>query len=255
MARFSIGAAWDEAIGFLRRESGILAPVSMATFGVGAILLSLAIPEGVAPGTKPVMSSHVLLVVPAMLALMLGNLAVSLIALNPGVSVAESLRRAGQRLPYLIAATMLLVIFLFCALILVSLIATPFAGNVATAMAVLTPIVAILLIVFAAPSLLLPPIVAMEPVSPFGALRRVWALGQGNLPRIFAVLCLGVIVMMTMSLIATLVITVVSKLLVVAIGQPALVALIGDIILAGISALMSLMISLYVAFAYRQLAG
>jgi hypothetical protein len=63
------------------------------------------------------------------------------------------------------------------------------------------------------------------------------------------------LVMMTVSLIATVVVTVVTKLLASLLGQAALVSLVGDILLAGIGALLSMSVALYVAFAYRRLAG
>ena len=255
MASFSVGTAWDAMVGFVRRENNILAPVAMATFGVGAILLSQALPDGIAPGTTPVASARMFLMIPAMLALILGNLATSLLVLSPGSSVAEILRRAAMRLPVMVATGLLLGVFFFLGLVIISILVTPFAGNLATATLILTPLVSILLILFAAPALLLPPIIAIEPVSPIGALRRVLALVRGNFVRLFAVLCLCVVVMLTVSLIATVVVMVLTKLMMLVVGQSAIVALVGDIVLAIVSALMSMAIALYVAFAYRELAA
>ena len=254
MASFSIGAAWDEMVAFVRRENGIVTPVAMATFGIGAILLSLAFPEGLAPAAAD-STGRALLILPAMLALMFGNLTLSILALSPGLSVADALRRATMRIPTMIVAGLLLGGILLAAILVLSVVIIPFAGNVATATAIVAPLVAILFIALAVPSLLLSPIVAMEAVSPMGALRRVAALVRGNFARLCAVLAVVILVMMTVSLIATVVVMVVTKLLALLFGQAALVALIGDIVLAAISALLSLAVALYVAFVYRQLAS
>jgi hypothetical protein len=166
-------------LAFVRKENAIVIPVSMATVGIGAVLLSLAMPETLAPGGAPVASVALLLLFPAMLAVVLGHLSLSVLALSPGTSVADALRRAVLRLPVMLGAAILLGLILIGILLIISIIVAPFAGNITTATAILTPLVALSLIAVSAPSLLLPPIVAMEAVSPLGALKRVVALARG----------------------------------------------------------------------------
>lgn len=255
MATFSIGAAWDKMTGFVRRESGLLVPVSMATFGLAAVLFSFAMPEGVDPVSAKVSGGQVLLIIPVMLLLALGNMAVTILALTPGTSVAEALRRAVVRLPILVGAAFILGFAMCVALLIVTIIIAPFAGTGVAAAAIILPFAFLLVLVFAVPMLLLSPVIAMEETSPITSLRRVIELARGNISRLFISVSVVTMVTMLISLIATVVIGALAKLLALAIGQPMLVGLIGDIILAGISALLSMANAAYIAFAYRQIAG
>jgi len=255
MASFSIGAAWEDMVGFVRRESGILVPVSMATFGVAAMLLAFVVPQGLTPGSPPPPDAGMLLMIPAMLLLALGNLAVTILALVPGTSVGEAFRRAALRLPRMIAAGLLLCLVLMCALLLASVVVAPFARNVTTAALIITPVVVILLFAFAVPAVLLSPVVAIESVSPVGALRRVAELARGNVVRLFAIICLVILMTLTVSLIATVVITAVVKLATLVSGALSFVTVLGDIVLAAISALLSMANAAYIAFAYRRMLG
>jgi hypothetical protein len=253
MASFSISAAWEDMIGFMRRESGLLVPLSMATFGVAGMLASLAVPAPIQPGAAAAPSLNLLLLLPALLLLTVGNMAVTILALTPGSSVAEAMRRAAVRLPVIVGAAFLLACALLVAILIVAIAMTPLLGSSAATLG--TAIGLLLGLAAGVPMLMLSPVVAMEPVSIIGAFRRVIQIVRGHISRLFAVLCVMIIVTLSVSLIATIVVTSVAKLLSMAMGQPMLISLIGDIILAAVSALLSMANATYVAFAYKRLAS
>jgi hypothetical protein len=127
MAGLSIDEVWDDARHFFMRERGLLLPLGFATFGLAALIGGIAIPAPDKPGEPLPPGSWMFVLVPILLLVLLGYLAVSRMALRPQISVAEALRDALRLLPR--AAGMLLSIgIVFVAL---SLIAGLVAGILA----------------------------------------------------------------------------------------------------------------------------
>lgn len=255
MASFSISAAWDDMIGFVRRESSLLVPVALATFGAAGMLMSFAMPKDMPSDAAPVIDARIWLLIPVLLLLGLGNLSVNILALTPGTSVGEALRRGALRLPAMIGAAALFGLAFLIVLIVASIIVVPIAGSAAAGATLLMPIAVLLMLVLGVPALLLSPVIAIEARSPVVAFRRVFELSKGHSLRLFTVLCTLMLVTLSISLIASLVVTAVVKLFALVNGQEMLVELMGDLLLAGVSALLSMVNATYIAFVYRRLAS
>ncbi len=256
MAGFSIGAAWEEMIAFVRRESAILVPVAMATFGVGAIFISIALPdEAFTPGKPMHFDARTWLLLPAFLLILLGNVATAAIVLLPGMTVGEALRRSLAKMPIVVGVIAITGAALLFVMIIFGMILTPLTANSVQAAALLAPIVFAMLTMISVPMLLLAPVIAIEPLNPIATLRRLARLTKGNAGRLFAILCALLLINMTVSIIATVVIGALTKLAALTVGLPELITLIGDIVMAAISAGLAMAIGVYLAFVYRRIVG
>ena len=101
MANLSITAAWEESVAFVRREGRLLFPVSFML-----IALPVAVTEALTPasaaGQPPAGGAWLVLFPVALLLSAIGNVAITSLALRPGISVGEALRHGAARLPALL---------------------------------------------------------------------------------------------------------------------------------------------------------
>jgi hypothetical protein len=107
MAGISIGRVWDEAWAFLRAESALLVPVALATIGAAMLLLTQVIPDPV--NNRLPQGAWLLWLLPVYALMLTGVIAMSALVLRPGLSVAESFRLVVRRLPIAAAVAVLLV--------------------------------------------------------------------------------------------------------------------------------------------------
>lgn len=105
-----VAALWQETIGFIRRESALLVPLSLATLGLGDAgtnLIAGIIRSNAAAGEWA--SGAAIGLVFALLLSVLGQLAIMSLALSRGgLSVGEALRVATRRLPRIVLVSMLI---------------------------------------------------------------------------------------------------------------------------------------------------
>lgn len=99
MAGLSIDEAWDAARRFFTREHALLLPLGFATFGLAALIGGLAIPAPKAPGEPLSPGPWMFVLVPMLLLVTVGYLAISRMVLRAGISVAEALGDALRLMP------------------------------------------------------------------------------------------------------------------------------------------------------------
>jgi hypothetical protein len=109
MKRLSITTIWDETTGYLSREGALVAPIALATIGLSDAAASLI--TGTLPIVKPADTSAlpVISLLAVMILSLIGQMAILALALSPGTSVAEAMRKGLSRLPKLILVTLVLV--------------------------------------------------------------------------------------------------------------------------------------------------
>lgn len=263
MGSFSLGTVWEQTIAFLRRESGLLVPVALAIYGPAQVMLDL--------GLTAVMASHeaggrvlplqALLVLPGALLVLLGNMAVALIALRPGISVGEALTGALRRLgPALLAMLALFAMVAAVGIVIViaaTLGAVMFGGDprspaIAGQLRVLVFIPAIVVWVRMQ---LLPSVLAHEPLSPIAGIRRAWQLGRHHALRLIGVVLLTLFLGMVAALLETFVVGSLAELAKLALGEDSLPSLIQLLFNAAIEGLLGMAIAVYVALVYRAIAA
>jgi hypothetical protein len=203
MANLSITQAWNETVEFVRREAGLLFPVSFMLVSLPNALREALTPPPPLPGQLPPAGLWVLLIPVALVAAIIGNIAISYLALRPGSSVGEALRRGVARMPALLAAALLVGIvgaILFFILAIISFIVIPGAlpsapGSVPTqatinalvlAFALMLPI----LLFFGARLMMTTPAAAAESGGPFALIGRSWMLTADHVWKLIGFLLL-----------------------------------------------------------------
>ncbi|WP_340316987.1 hypothetical protein [Rhizorhabdus argentea] len=263
MTAFSLGTVWEETIAFLRRESALLIPVGLAIFGPMQILLALAIASAPAMRTTAGAGSanaQMLLVLPAMILAIYGYLAVSLIVLVPGISVGEALLGALKRAPAaLLAGLVVMSIWIVIAIGVVTagtLGAISFGSNPASpAMSTMFSLLIIIpMLVIMVRMLVAAPVLAMEQLGTAEALRRIWSLGRDNALRFAGFWVLFIFLQIMVAVVDLLVIGSLVQLLKLAVSDGELLMVVRTLISAGLQAMLSLVMAVYIALIYRRIA-
>ena len=200
MANLSITQAWNEASDFVRREAGLLFPISFMLLALPGALMEAVAPTPAGPGQMGGGALWLVLGIVSVIAGIVGNVAIAYLALKAGASVGEALRRGAARLPSLLGAAILIGIaflFLFLVVGVIFVLLIPGALAAAEGGATATPavITAILLsflvwlpvaIYFAARLALMTPIAAAESGGPFELIARSWRLTAPHVWRLVA---------------------------------------------------------------------
>lgn len=191
MPKLSLNQASEQAGRFFRRETVLVLPVAFATFGLGALLLALVTPAAPANGQPP-LGPWLLAFIPVVLAGLIGQFAIALLVLRPGISVGEALRGALAALPRALLVLLLLwvaaVVLLVGAMIVLGLIAIASGVN-ATSLTVATAIlVFVMLLGVAGRMLLIWPMLADREAGAVATVRAAFALGKGGTARLIVAL-------------------------------------------------------------------
>lgn len=263
MTAFSLGTVWEETIAFLRRESGLLIPVALAVYGPAQLLFDMGMQAAMAMrgAGEAAPSWQALLVLPGGLLMLLGNLAVSLLVLAPGISVGEALAAGLRRLPTALAAMLLLGVAILAVMLAIVVAAT--LGAITFKADPRSPVIASqLLVLIMIPIgllwlrlLLLPTVIAVEPLGAIDAIRRAWRIGRNNALRLFGVWLLLLFLSIVLAMIEMFVVGSLSELLKLAIGDAGLATAIRTIANAALEALLSMGLAVYLALVYRTLAS
>ncbi len=261
MTAFSLGTVWEETIAYLRRESSLLIPVALAIFGPAQVMLGLAMTATAEVQKAPVTPSLTsLLIIPASLLVMFGNIAIAVIVLSPGIRIGEALSRAGRALPRALLAILLLGLAIAVAAMIVGVVATVGAvmlGVNPKSPSIGGPLIALMSIpmfVLMVRMLLLAPVAAAEKLKPVELIRRSWDLGKGNVLRFAALWLLAMFLSFLVGAIERFVLGSIVELLKLAISEHEILEVIQLVIKAGIESLLALAMAVYLAFVYRKIA-
>ena len=262
MARLSITTAWNETVAFIGREAQLILPIAFLLLALPGAGLQLVMPTP-APGVTPEFPPIFLLLVPlAILAGMVGSIAITYLALRPGRSVGEALQRGLGRFLILFAASLLIGL---AALILLVPLLVLFAGSAAltaaTPAAAAGPMLRVLLIflvvmiAFWVRLLLMNAVAAAEDVGPIDIITRSWALTSGYFWKLlgFVLLLLLAALIVSVAISALL-----GILLFLAAGPPepgSVSMIVMMIVSALIQSVLSAIFLVLIARIYAQLAG
>lgn len=200
MAGLSITAAWNETAAFMGREGRLVLPVGFMLIALPGAIVQAATPTP-QPNQLPEPGLWLALVPFALVATLIGNLAISVLALRPGISVGEALQRGAARFLPVLGAALLVGLGSMLAMLPVVLLAA--GAAVALGIPALAAIPALLilpLLIFAWTRLLLAnPVGAVEAGGPIAILKRSWALTAGHFWQLLGFLILLLIAAMVAS--------------------------------------------------------
>jgi hypothetical protein len=189
MAKMSISRAWDETREVLAREGKLIGAVALALFVLPSLILNVTMPVA-SPGELPPAGPWLIVAVAALLASLIGQLAIIRLAIAPQVSVAEAIRHGVQRFLPALAAALLWVLPL-AVLFTVLVMALGTDPKTASGGAALGLIVLFIIAIYLAVRFILTTAVASaEPIGPVDILKRAWAMTAGNWWRLFGFLLL-----------------------------------------------------------------
>lgn len=267
-ARLSISdaTAWTQAL--LAREWRLTLPVALALIGLPALVVGQFVPDIPAmPPAGDVTAAYnaslqalrtvALFGLPVIVFMLLGLLAVSILAATPGVSVAEALKLAVRRFASLLGAVLLAAAIAFAA--------STTAGALLTAMIArggrLAPpqfalIVTAMILVMGAVATrfcLLTAVIGAEGGGPIAALRRSWLLSRGHFWRLYALLVVLATAMMLIPAIVQIVLGVLIVGIGRLIGQASLALELLQVVLASVNSAILMAAAVLIVAVYRQI--
>jgi hypothetical protein len=255
MARLSINEAWSETATFVKHEWQLIYPIGFLLIALPGALLRAAVPV-VVPGQLPEPGLWLALLPVAIVLTLIGNIAISRLALRTGTSVAESLQHGARRFFTLFLAALLTGLALMAValpvIILLAGIATA-SGNPAIAASGAILFLPIFAFVWTR-LILMTPIAAAEEGGPVAVIRRSWSLTAGNFWPLLGFLALLVLVALIVSMAVGVVF---GSIIVLAAGQPlpgTLSAWLILIVSALVQAMLSSVFAVVIARVYAQLA-
>ena len=243
----SIGTAWSEAAAFLSREKRLLAPLVLALMVVPTTVSQLVQPlnpMGDSAGLRPWMAIALV----ALLIGLVGQMAVSRLAMGADRSLGATIGLAVRRLPATIGAFVLFFLVASLALIPLIVVMTLAGGGAASASPAGGVNAVTLLVVFAlVPRILLAPALAMtEPRGPWALVKATWRSTRGHYWRLLAFFLLFLVASLVFAVAAS---SVVGSLATLALGKPEpfsvsrlLVALAGGLVQGVIATIYAAMI-------------
>lgn len=213
MPSLSITQAWNETASFVKRESGLLFPLAFMLVALPVALMEVFSPAPAAPGEVPAAGAWLLFVPLVMVTSMIGNLAISYLALRPGTSVGEAIGRGARSFFSLFGAALLLMVaagigFFIIAMVMVMIVPGAAAdaqsgvvtGPMATATLLTMLVLLPLLLFLGARLMLMTPIAADEQAGPIALITRSWALTRGNAWKLVGFMLLVLILVMVVSM-------------------------------------------------------
>lgn len=262
MANLSITTAWNETVAFISREAGLILPIAFLLLALPGAAMQLVMPTP-APGQTPEFPALLLLLFPvALVAGMVGSIAITFLALRPGQSVGEALQRGLARFLILFLASLLIAVAAAIVLIpLVLLLAGGAALSGGNPAALAGPLLLVLLVfVIAAIALwvrllLMTPVAAAENVGPIAIISRSWALTGGHFWKL-----LGFALMLLLAaIVVSVAISAVLGIIVFLVAGPPVPGSVSMIVMMIVSALIQSVLSavflVLIARVYAQLAG
>ena len=269
MANLSITTAWNEASAFVRREAHLLFPIAFLLGSLPGAAAQLLAPQQPAPGQAPEAGAWMLAVFVSVLIGFVASLAISWLALRPGVSVGEALGRGFKRFLPMVAATMIVSIgvgLLMFLLAIVAVLVVPGAmqglnnggapGPQATTAIGVTLLLVLPILIYIIPRLLLStPVAAAEDVGPIAILRRSWQISSGNYWKLLGFLLLFILAYLVVSMAIGFVL---GTLVVLAAGRPepgTIAFLIILLLNAVVGAIVTMFFTATLARIYAQLTG
>ena len=254
MTRLSIGQAWDETKDVFRRDGNLIAIVALALMVLPGTLGALVTPQP-APGQMPSLGWGTLISFITLVVGIIGQLAVSRVALGHRQTVGQAIGEAARRTPAYLGAQFLWLLP-FALLIVpfaLQIQANPGAAPPAAAMAVMA--LDIVFVFFAVRLLLSTPVAAAELLGPVGILKRSWNLTRGRWWRLFGFL---VVFLIGLVVLGGGVAAILGVLVSLVLGPPEPMSVGALIVALGsqlVSAAMTSLLMIMLARIYLQLSG
>jgi hypothetical protein len=264
MANLSLTQAWNETAAFVKREARLLFPVALLLSVLPMALVGLLAPRDTAPNAIPEPGLWLAAVPVALVIGMVGNLAISTLALRPGLTVADALRNGLRRMPSLLGATLLLCLAASLVLIVLAVIAALlFVGPISNpAPEALFPVVVTVFLLmipfilyFGARLLVTTPVAAAEGGGPLAIIRRSWQLSRESVWTLVGFILLLVLLLLVVSIAVGAVLGI---LIFVAAGPPeagSLSAILLLIVRAVLDTVVTVYMTVMIARIYAQLSG
>ncbi len=253
--KLSIGKAWEEASAFLLREGRLVVPVALAMFALPSTLLNWAYPAGSATAASGGASLVLFLI---LVAVMIGQMAIVLLATGWHGSIGEALGKVARRVPSLLGAALLIfgpLLIIFSIALAAALMAAGISDpanvtpEVMTKIPAVTWLILLMLVITLFLAVRLFPmsaVAANESVGPISLIRRSWAMTRGRFARLLMALLLLVVAALVLSYAVSIV---VGSVITLSLGEARpfnlsalIIALAGGIVSALISSVSAAMI-------------
>lgn len=252
MAKLSLSKAWDETREVAGRDGKLIAAVALAMFFLPGVVAGLVDPQ--AGGFPQSTGAAVMMFVVALIALV-GQLAIIRMALGARMTVGEAIGHGARRVPsYLVAGLLWAGPLILAGYFLgTDVWRAPQAATGGQAAAAL--LILVILLFVGIRMMMTSPVATAERTGPLAIVKRSWQLTSGHWWRLFALICIFLLVMAIVMGALGAVIGILSRLF----FEPIEPMTVGALFVAAatqlVSAIFTTGLLLMLARIYAQLAG
>ncbi len=252
MAKLSLSRAWDETREVAGRDGKLIAAVALAMFFLPGVVLGVVNPQA---GTFPATATDAVVMLVVALVALVGQLAIVRMALGARMTVGEAIVHGARRVPsYLVAGVIWAGPFILAGyLVGVEVWQAPETATGGQAGAAL--LIMIALLVVGIRMMMTSPVATAEPAGPLAMVKRSWRLTSGNWWRLFALICLFLLVMAIVMGALGAVLGILSRLFLGPIEPMTVGALFVAAVTQLVSAIFTTGLLIMLARIYAQLAG
>ncbi len=252
MAKLSLSRAWDETREVAGRDGKLIAAVALAMFFLPGVVLGLVDPQaGAFPETT---GGAVVMLVVALIALV-GQLAIIRMALGARMTVGEAIGHGARRVPSYLAAGLIWAGPLILAGYLVGVEVWQAPERATGGQAGAALLILITLVVVGIRMMMTSPVASAEPAGPIAIVKRSWQLTSGHWWRLFALICVFLLVMAVVMGALGAVVGIISRIFFEPIEPMSVGALFVAAVTQLVSAIFTTGLLLMLARIYAQLSG
>ena len=252
MAKLSLSKAWDETREVIARDGKLIAVVALALFFLPGVVVGVTQPA--ASPVPTTLTGAVIAIVVALIALV-GQLAIIRMALGARMTVGEAIGHGARRVPsYLVAG----LIWAGPMIIAAYLIGTQVwqAPQTATGGQLLAALVIMLaLLIIGIRMMMTSSVASAESAGPLEIVRRSWRLTSGHWWKLFALICIFLLLMLIVMAAVGAVVGILSAVLFDPIEPMTVGALFVAVCMQLVSAALTTVLLLMLARIYAQLSG
>lgn len=239
---------------FIKSDTQIVMTTGLATFGLASLLSSMFVPAISMDSDISTIDARHLMLVPVIALFLTGYLLLSYLTLVRNVTVSDGLRHSMQRLPTAVMSMILMVLMIFCAALVLSLVMIVIAqfSTDDIARSVITLTIIFLLIWLSIRLFFLWPIIVERNIGAAMAVRQAILMTKGSFAPLAGLMGIGMIVQIIVILLVQMVVGSTLVMIGTAIGAKAIGLDLAMVVTSMAAGLVTTIWTVFVAQLYKS---
>lgn len=252
MAKLSLSKAWDDTRDTIGRDGKLLAAVALAMFFLPGVVAGVVEPTA---DPLPATTKDIVITVAVALVALVGQLAIIRMALGSRLTVGEAIGHGARRAPSYLLAGIIWAGPLAVAIFLIGVDVWRAPQNASGGQLAAALVIMLAMVVIGIRMMMTSSVASAENVGPLDIVRRSWQLTKGHWWKLFALICVFLLLMIIVMAAVGAVIGIISSLLFEPVEPMTVGALFVAVCTQLVSAVLTTGLLVMLAKIYLQLSG